>query len=37
MESIHPVLYAIISLYMKTETVNSLPPIMLENIGKFME
>ncbi|KAJ7362591.1 hypothetical protein DFH08DRAFT_799615 [Mycena albidolilacea] len=37
MEKIHPVLYAMIGLYMKSETVNSLPPIMLENIGKFME
>ncbi|KAJ7711023.1 hypothetical protein B0H14DRAFT_3172270, partial [Mycena olivaceomarginata] len=37
MESIHPVLYAIINLYLKAETVESLSPEMLDNIGKFME
>ncbi|KAJ7887263.1 hypothetical protein B0H14DRAFT_3725032 [Mycena olivaceomarginata] len=37
MESIHPVLYAIINLHLKAETVESLPPEMLDNIGKFME
>jgi hypothetical protein len=37
MENIHPVLYAVISLYLKAETVGSLAPVMLDNIGKFME
>jgi hypothetical protein len=37
MENIHPVLYVIISLYLKSETVGSLAPAMLDNIGKFME
>ncbi|KAJ7719456.1 hypothetical protein B0H14DRAFT_3170635, partial [Mycena olivaceomarginata] len=37
MENIHPVLYAIINLHIKAETVESLSPEMLDNIGKFME
>jgi hypothetical protein len=37
MENIHPVLYAIISLYLKSETGGSLAPALLDNIGKFME
>ncbi|KAJ7849420.1 hypothetical protein B0H14DRAFT_3138001, partial [Mycena olivaceomarginata] len=37
MESIHPVLYAIINLQLKAETVESLSPEMLHNIGRFME
>jgi hypothetical protein len=37
MENIHPVLHAIISLYLKSETVESLAPTMLDNIGGFME
>jgi hypothetical protein len=37
MENIHPVLYAIINLYLKAEKVESLSPEMLYNIGKFME
>jgi hypothetical protein len=37
MENIHPVLYAIINLYLKSETVGSLAPVMLDNIGRFME
>ncbi|KAJ7719374.1 hypothetical protein B0H14DRAFT_3170647, partial [Mycena olivaceomarginata] len=37
MENIHPVLYAIINLHLKAETVESLSPAMLDNIGKFME
>ncbi|KAJ7846198.1 hypothetical protein B0H14DRAFT_3681498 [Mycena olivaceomarginata] len=37
MENIHPVLYAIINLHLKAETVESLSPEMLDNIGKFME
>ncbi|KAJ7900637.1 hypothetical protein B0H14DRAFT_3752918 [Mycena olivaceomarginata] len=37
MENIHPVLYAIINLHLKAETVESLSPEMLDNIRKFME
>ncbi|KAJ7330412.1 hypothetical protein DFH08DRAFT_940328 [Mycena albidolilacea] len=37
MENIHPVLHEIISLYLKSETVESLAPAVLDNIGKFME
>jgi hypothetical protein len=37
MENIHPVLYAIISLHLKSETVGSLAPVMLDNIGRFRE
>jgi hypothetical protein len=37
MEKIHPVLYAIINLYLKSETVGSLAPVMLDNIARFME
>ncbi|KAJ7712080.1 hypothetical protein B0H14DRAFT_3172051 [Mycena olivaceomarginata] len=37
MENIHPVLYAIINLHLRAETVESLSPEMLDNIGKFME
>ncbi|KAJ7878483.1 hypothetical protein B0H14DRAFT_3129952, partial [Mycena olivaceomarginata] len=37
MENIHLVLYAIINLHLKAETVESLDPAMLDNIGKFME
>ncbi|KAJ7777814.1 hypothetical protein B0H14DRAFT_3587162 [Mycena olivaceomarginata] len=37
MENIHPVLYTIINLHLKAETVESLSPEMLDNIGKFME
>ncbi|KAJ7306945.1 P-loop containing nucleoside triphosphate hydrolase protein [Mycena albidolilacea] len=37
MENIHPVLYAIISLHLKSETVQFLPPAMQDNIGMFME
>jgi hypothetical protein len=37
MENIHPVLYAIINLHLKAETVESLSPAMLGNIGQFME
>ncbi|KAJ7689368.1 hypothetical protein B0H14DRAFT_3176031 [Mycena olivaceomarginata] len=36
MENIHPVLYAIISLYLKSEPVESLAPGVLHNIGRFM-
>jgi hypothetical protein len=37
MENIHPVLYAIINLYLKPETVGSLAPAVLDNIGRFMK
>jgi hypothetical protein len=37
MENVHEVLYTIINLYLKSETVGSLPPAMVDNIGKFME
>ncbi|KAJ7807766.1 hypothetical protein B0H14DRAFT_2609397 [Mycena olivaceomarginata] len=37
MENIHQVLYAIVHLHIKSETVGSLPPEMINNIGKFME
>ncbi|KAJ7353322.1 hypothetical protein DFH08DRAFT_934280 [Mycena albidolilacea] len=37
MENIHPVLYAIINLHLKAETVECLSPEILHNIGKFME
>ncbi|KAJ7790132.1 hypothetical protein B0H14DRAFT_3161543 [Mycena olivaceomarginata] len=36
MENIHQVLYAIINLYLKSETAGSLDPAMLDHIGKFM-
>ncbi|KAF8205332.1 hypothetical protein K438DRAFT_2096588 [Mycena galopus ATCC 62051] len=37
MENIHHLTYAIVNLHMKSETVGSLPPSMLANIGKFIE
>jgi hypothetical protein len=37
METIQPVMYAIINLHLKAETIESLSPEMLDNIGKFME
>ncbi|KAF8144392.1 hypothetical protein K438DRAFT_2101925 [Mycena galopus ATCC 62051] len=37
MEHIHQILYTIITLHIKSETVGSLPPSMLDNIGKFMK
>ncbi|KAJ7368844.1 hypothetical protein DFH08DRAFT_762954 [Mycena albidolilacea] len=36
MENIHQVLYAIINLYLESETAGSLDPAMLDHIGKFM-
>ncbi|KAJ7678445.1 hypothetical protein B0H14DRAFT_2655913 [Mycena olivaceomarginata] len=36
-ENIHQVLFAIINLQLKAETAGSLPPAMLNNIGKLME
>ncbi|KAF8209179.1 hypothetical protein K438DRAFT_1811871 [Mycena galopus ATCC 62051] len=37
MENIHHILYAVVELHIKSETVGSLPPLMLDNIGEFVE
>ncbi|KAJ7023859.1 hypothetical protein C8F04DRAFT_1270925 [Mycena alexandri] len=37
LENIHKVLYAIVKLHMKSETAGSLPPLMVDHIGDFME
>ncbi|KAJ7493538.1 hypothetical protein FB451DRAFT_1490684 [Mycena latifolia] len=37
MENIHGVLYAIITLHMKSESGGSLPPTTLDQLGKFTE
>ncbi|KAF8210019.1 hypothetical protein K438DRAFT_1810731 [Mycena galopus ATCC 62051] len=37
MEPIHQIVYGILNLYMKSETMGSLPPSMLDNIGRFMK
>ncbi|KAJ7018450.1 hypothetical protein C8F04DRAFT_1328146, partial [Mycena alexandri] len=37
LEDIHVVLYAILDLYIRSETPGSLPPTMLHHIGKFTE
>jgi hypothetical protein len=37
MENIHPVIYAIVNLHMKSETPESLHPSVLDRIGKFTE
>ncbi|KAF8137994.1 hypothetical protein K438DRAFT_1881062, partial [Mycena galopus ATCC 62051] len=37
MENIHEVLFAIVNLYVKSETAGSVPPAILDHIGKFME
>ncbi|KAF8143946.1 hypothetical protein K438DRAFT_1875014 [Mycena galopus ATCC 62051] len=37
MENIHHILYAVVELHIKSETVGSLPPSKLDNIGKFVE
>ncbi|KAF8143926.1 hypothetical protein K438DRAFT_1874913 [Mycena galopus ATCC 62051] len=37
MENIHHILYAVVKLHIKSETVGCLPPLMLDNIGKFVE
>lgn len=37
MENIHQILYAIVNLHVKSETVGSLPPLMVDHIGKFIE
>jgi hypothetical protein len=35
MENIHRVLYAIVNLYIRSETAGSLPPSVLDRIGSF--
>ncbi|KAJ7898663.1 hypothetical protein B0H14DRAFT_2557153 [Mycena olivaceomarginata] len=37
MENIHPIVYGIINLHLRSETVESLAPVVLDHIGKFME
>ncbi|KAF8194295.1 hypothetical protein K438DRAFT_1761227 [Mycena galopus ATCC 62051] len=37
MGNIHEVLFAIVNLHTKSETLGSLPPLILDNIKKFME
>ncbi|KAF8164615.1 hypothetical protein K438DRAFT_1857718 [Mycena galopus ATCC 62051] len=37
MEPIHQIVYGILNLYIKSETVGSLPPLMLYDVGRFME
>ncbi|KAJ7349849.1 hypothetical protein DFH08DRAFT_997228 [Mycena albidolilacea] len=37
METTHQILYTIIKLYLKSETVESLAPAVLDNIGKFLD
>jgi hypothetical protein len=37
MENIHEILYAIINLHVKSETIGSLPPSMLGDVGKFLQ
>ncbi|KAF8164575.1 hypothetical protein K438DRAFT_265555 [Mycena galopus ATCC 62051] len=37
MEPIHQIVYGILNLYMQSETMGSLPPSMLDNIGRFMK
>ncbi|KAJ7027219.1 hypothetical protein C8F04DRAFT_1189755 [Mycena alexandri] len=37
LESIHQVLYPLIHLHLKSETVGSLPPVVLEDIAQFTE
>ncbi|KAF8158745.1 hypothetical protein K438DRAFT_1986165 [Mycena galopus ATCC 62051] len=36
-ENIHHILYGIVKLHIKSETVGSLPPSMLDNVGNFVE
>ncbi|KAJ7103913.1 hypothetical protein C8R44DRAFT_988069 [Mycena epipterygia] len=36
-ENIHGILYAIINLHIKSKTTGSLPPVMLDHVGKFTE
>ncbi|KAF8196241.1 hypothetical protein K438DRAFT_1760418 [Mycena galopus ATCC 62051] len=37
MENVHGFLYAIVGLHMKSEPIGSLPLLMLDNIGNFVE
>ncbi|KAF8151114.1 hypothetical protein K438DRAFT_1778887 [Mycena galopus ATCC 62051] len=37
METIHQVLYAIVNLYMRSDTTGSLPLSVVDHIGKFLE
>ncbi|KAJ7737505.1 hypothetical protein B0H16DRAFT_1730287 [Mycena metata] len=37
LEDLHVALYAILDLFIQSETPGSLPPIMLDHIGKFTE
>ncbi|KAF8164592.1 hypothetical protein K438DRAFT_1984520 [Mycena galopus ATCC 62051] len=37
LEPIHQIVYGILNLYMKSVTMGSLLPSMLDNIGRFME
>ncbi|KAJ7699094.1 hypothetical protein B0H16DRAFT_1705885, partial [Mycena metata] len=37
LENIHKVLYAIVKLYMESETAGSLPPLIVDHIGDFVE
>ncbi|KAJ7103811.1 hypothetical protein C8R44DRAFT_858900 [Mycena epipterygia] len=37
MENIHSILYAIISLHIKSEATGNLPPATLDHVGKFTE
>ncbi|KAF8209132.1 hypothetical protein K438DRAFT_1811808 [Mycena galopus ATCC 62051] len=37
MDNIHHILYGVVKLHIKSETVGSLPPLLLDNIGKFVE
>ncbi|KAF8188812.1 hypothetical protein K438DRAFT_1764071 [Mycena galopus ATCC 62051] len=37
MENIHQILYSIIHLHIKSETIGSLPPAMMDHLGKFVE
>ncbi|KAJ7731991.1 hypothetical protein B0H16DRAFT_1468797 [Mycena metata] len=36
-ESIHPVLFAILRIHLESETVEALPPAILEDLAEFME
>ncbi|KAF8171409.1 hypothetical protein K438DRAFT_1852768, partial [Mycena galopus ATCC 62051] len=37
MENIHHILYAVVKLHIKSETVGSLPPLLVDNIEKFVK
>ncbi|KAJ7089087.1 hypothetical protein C8R44DRAFT_958235 [Mycena epipterygia] len=37
MENIHGILYAVIDLHIKSESARSLPPVILDHIGKFTD